>query len=335
MKKQIATMVLAAMTMTMVSGCGSQKVEGTAAVKVNGDIITQEAIDARYEQTCAIYRLDPADSNVLSLKKTVVEGLIDEKLLLQEADKRGIKADKEEVEALQNQVRGYYSSDEEFEAGLAEQKMTVDQFNTMAEEQVIYTALQDELLKDEPIDAQAYYDEHQAEFAIDERVRASHILVATEEEAQAIIEELNNGADFAELAKEKSNDGAAPNGGDLGYFTKDRMVAEFADAAFSQEVGTYSQVPVQSEFGYHIILVVDKKPAGVQEFAEVEQSITNNLSNAKINELFNTLLDSLRESAEIEYIIPMEEIISAPADDVATDGDQAPADDAANDDTQN
>ena len=322
MKKQIATIVLAAMTVTMAAGCGSQAAEGTAAVKVNGDIITQEAIDARYEQTCAMYRLDPNDANVLSLKETVVEGLIDERLLLQEADRRGFKVEQDKVDELTGQVRGHYSTQEEFEDSLVDQKMTVEQFNALAEEQVLYEALQDDMMKDEIIDAKAYYDEHKDDFAVDEQVKASHIIVPTEEEAKAIIAQLDNGADFAELAKEKSTDGAASSGGDLGYFSRGDMVKEFEEAAFSQAVGTYSQTPVQTQFGYHVILVVDKKPAGIQEFAEVEQSIINKLTNDRINELFGSLLEQLRGEAKIEYVIPMEQIVGTPKEEQPTDGAQ-------------
>lgn len=333
MKKQIATLLLAAMTMTMAAGCGNteKKVEGTPAVKVNGEVITQEDIDSNYDRFCAAYNLENQldERSSLQFKRDVTEYLIENQLILQEADRRGLKTDQEKVDTLREQLRGYYNSDEEFKAALTEQKMTEEQFNAMLEEQAIYNALQENLLQEINVDAKAYYDEHQDEFAVGERVKASHILVATEEEAKAIITDLDNGADFAELAKEKSTDSSKTNGGDLGYFTKEKMVQEFSDAAFSQEVGTYSKTPVKSQYGYHIIYVTDKKPAGVMEFAEVEQSITTMLKNTELNKKFTEILDQLKNDAEIEYIntdldpnSPLPEV-SEPADDADKDGQPA------------
>jgi dolichyl-phosphooligosaccharide-protein glycotransferase len=100
----------------------------------------------------------------------------------------------------------------------------------------------------------------QAQIDANIEVRASHILVNTSEEAEAVIEQLNSGADFAELAKEKSVGPTGPNGGDLGFFTRGRMVPEFENAVFSLEViGDHTPEPVKSQFGYHIIKLTDKK----------------------------------------------------------------------------
>lgn len=106
---------------------------------------------------------------------------------------------------------------------------------------------------------QAAYDKFVAEFQGQEEVHARHILVASEDEARAVKAELEGGRDFAELAKEKSTDPSAQqNGGDLGFFGKGMMVKPFEDAAFSLEPGTISE-PVQSDFGWHIIKVEEKR----------------------------------------------------------------------------
>ena len=102
------------------------------------------------------------------------------------------------------------------------------------------------------------YDEAVKQMASEKEVRARHILVETEDEAKAILAELKKGADFAELAKEKSKDPGAAEGGDLGYFTKDQMVPEFAEVAFKLEKGQMSD-PVKTQFGWHIIKVEDKR----------------------------------------------------------------------------
>lgn len=127
-------------------------------------------------------------------------------------------------------------------------------------------------------------------------VRARHILVATEEEAKAVIASLDGGAKFEDLAKEKSTDPAAQNGGDLGYFLADEMVKPFADAAFALEKGQYSRTPVQTEFGWHVILVEDKRQRTPPTYEELKAEIQNQLSQ----DVIEAKIKDLRSGAEIE-----------------------------------
>lgn len=130
-----------------------------------------------------------------------------------------------------------------------------------------------------------------------DEVRASHILVESEDEAKQIIEQLEGGADFADLAREKSKDpGAAQQGGDLGYFSKDQMVEPFAEAAFAMEPGDLSDKPVKTQFGWHVIKVVDKRKSTPPTREEVEPELKNELSQTIIAEL----VEELRDGAEIE-----------------------------------
>jgi peptidyl-prolyl cis-trans isomerase C len=144
------------------------------------------------------------------------------------------------------------------------------------------------------------YDTEIASAPMSNEVRASHILVETEEEAKAIIEQLNDGADFAELAQQKSSDGSAQNGGDLGYFGPGRMVKEFETAAFALEVGQHTQEPVKSQFGYHVIKVFDKRPQQPPAFEQVERQLRSLL----LREKYFAGVASLREAAEIEIADP-------------------------------
>jgi peptidyl-prolyl cis-trans isomerase C len=130
-----------------------------------------------------------------------------------------------------------------------------------------------------------------------DEVRASHILVESEDEAKQIIEQIKSGADFAELAREKSKDPtAAQQGGDLGYFSKEQMVEPFAEAAFAMESGQVSEAPVQTQFGWHVIKVVDKRKTTPPTQAEVEGELKNQVSETIIAEM----VENLRSDAEIE-----------------------------------
>jgi peptidyl-prolyl cis-trans isomerase C len=117
------------------------------------------------------------------------------------------------------------------------------------------------------------YDDAVKSAGTEQEVRARHILVATEDEAKAVLAEVKKGTDFAELAKQKSKDpGAAAEGGDLGYFSKEQMVPEFAEAAFKLEKGQVSE-PVKTQFGWHIIKVEDKRNKPVPEFDKVKDQV--------------------------------------------------------------
>ena len=142
----------------------------------------------------------------------------------------------------------------------------------------------------------ARYDKVMAETKPEEEARARHILVKSEDEAKAIIKELADGKDFAELAKEKSTGPSGKDGGDLGYFTKARMVKPFAEAAFAMEVGAFSQEPVKTQFGWHVIKLEDKRAKPLPTF----ESLRDELRTQLVRETFNTVLTDLKKTAKIE-----------------------------------
>jgi peptidyl-prolyl cis-trans isomerase C len=131
----------------------------------------------------------------------------------------------------------------------------------------------------------------------EEEVHARHILVATEDEAKAIVAQLKGGADFATLAKEKSKDPGAAEGGDLGYFTKDQMVPEFAEVAFKLDKGQISD-PVKTQFGWHIIKVEDKRTKPTPTFEQVKPQIENYVAHRAQAQL----VENLRKNATIERL---------------------------------
>jgi peptidyl-prolyl cis-trans isomerase C len=143
------------------------------------------------------------------------------------------------------------------------------------------------------------YDAETAKVTQTERVRARHILVATEKEANDIEAKLEGGAKFEDLAKQYSLDGSKDYGGDLGYFTAPEMVAEFSKAAFALKQNEVSK-PVKTEFGWHIIRLDDRKMGAAQPFDQVKGAIRNVLVRNKIQEK----LASLQGTAKVEIIDP-------------------------------
>src|ERR1700733_14261268 len=141
------------------------------------------------------------------------------------------------------------------------------------------------------------YDEAVKQVKNEEEVHPRHILVPTEDEAKAIVVQLKNGADFPTLAKEKSKDPGAAEGGDLGYFTKDQMAPEFADAAFKLDKGQISD-PVHTQFGWHVIKVEDKRIKPTPTFDQVKVQVQSFVERRPQADL----VDSLRKTPKIERL---------------------------------
>ena len=140
------------------------------------------------------------------------------------------------------------------------------------------------------------YDKFVADTASREQVTASHILVETEAEAMAVISALQDGGDFAELAKEKSTGPSGPNGGALGTFERGQMVPAFETAAFNLAIGSYSETPVQTQFGWHVIKVDGKDIAPAPDLEAMRAQLANNLSTQTLGRL----LEELRASQDIQ-----------------------------------
>ena len=163
--------------------------------------------------------------------------------------------------------------------------------------------LMDKLLTDEAKSAtteaamRKVYDEAASQMGGDEEVRARHILVESEDEAKQIVADLKKGGDFAEIAKKKSKDPGAQDGGDLGYFTKEQMVPEFSKVAFEIEPGKVSD-PVKSQFGWHVIKVEDKRKRKAPEFDQVKPQIETYVTRKAQADL----VAKLREGAKVERI---------------------------------
>ncbi len=155
-------------------------------------------------------------------------------------------------------------------------------------------------LGDEPTDAefQAAYDDAFAEFEGQPEYNASHILVETEEEAQALVTELEGGADFAALAMEKSIGPSGPNGGELGWFGLGQMVAEFENAVTELEVGAISG-PIQTQFGWHVIILNDQRTTEPPALEEVKGELAQMLQQDRIT----AAIEALRTDAAIEMFV--------------------------------
>lgn len=149
-------------------------------------------------------------------------------------------------------------------------------------------------------EAKNYYDNNQKLLMTKDEVRASHILVNSSQEAEDIIDKLNNGGNFSQLAKEYSIGPSASKGGDLGYFSSEKMVPEFSEAVVNiDEIGDYTNEPVKTKFGYHIILLTDRKPSRQLSYDEIDVQLTKQLEEQKKNLLLNNYIKNLMDKSDI------------------------------------
>ncbi|MEM5492787.1 peptidylprolyl isomerase [Hoeflea sp. AS16] len=149
-------------------------------------------------------------------------------------------------------------------------------------------------------DIKARYEKEIAAVSPEEEISARHILLKTEDEAKAVIAELDGGKDFAELAKEKSTGPSAAQGGDLGFFTKGRMVPEFEAVAFTLKAGEYAKEPVQTQFGWHVIKVEERRETAPPAFEEVADQVRQ----VVMRERYGDLIKAARSETEINVLDP-------------------------------
>ena len=289
------------------------------AARVNGIDITVEELDARVESArlqSAAQGSSITEENIDEFRFQVLENIIENRLLFDYAVKNGYSVEDEVVSSQVTQIKGQFGSAEEYKAALEAQGMSEESLveevrkglaieRMLEAESATETSVSDEDIKE-------FYDENPDYFKEQESVTASHIIVRAEPDAsdeakqearekiEAIRQEIVDGADFAEVAREKSEGPSAPSGGSLGTFTRGQMVAPFEDAAFSLEPGELSEI-VLTDFGYHIILVEEKQSGEIQPLDEVSDRIREYLTRLSEQQETGKLVAELIDKAIIEY----------------------------------
>ncbi|MDX1580350.1 MAG: peptidylprolyl isomerase [Alphaproteobacteria bacterium] len=251
---------------------------GEVVAVVNGEEIYDADVTRLYESLPAELQQMPKSF----MYEGLVERLIERKLIVSEAKKAGLADDP----AIERQVQNYREE--------------------LLQENWLVGRIEDQLTEER---LQQAYEERIGEFESEPTIRARHILVETEERARELIEELNAGADFATLAEESSIGPTASSGGDLGYFTKEEMVAPFAEAAFELDAGAISQEPVQTQFGWHVIKVEEKGESTPQGFEELR----NELRQQEALKIYDQIVEDLREGADVTKTDAVEQNSAAPA----------------------
>lgn len=301
----------------------SPSVESTEkAADVNGTVILMAEINKEIENARHQYeRMGQPfdDSKVPELQNMILDRMIDMELLYQESEKKGLTIDDEEANVELAQIIQRFPSEEEFNkqmahSGQSKEDLKKNIMRGKAIENLIEKEVGDKIVITEE-DVKGYYDNNQNYFVQPEQIKASHILIKVEPNAEEakktaamqkikeVEKKIDEGGDFAELAKEYSEGPSAPNGGDLGFFSRGQMVPPFEEAAFALEVGQVSK-PVETRFGYHLIKVYDKKPGSTTPFEDVKERIQQFLKSQKMNEAVLQYIAKLKEEAKVERFLP-------------------------------
>ncbi len=342
-KNLLVTLAVAAVLFT---GCGMKSAQ--TIIKVNNTKITQAQFDEIFDKesqasiagSMKIDLKDPKNAFMYNLLKSrIISELVVKAMLDGEADKRGIKVTKKDMQEAIKVVIDKAGSKEELDKILKHNGVSAAEFKKDLKEQVRMKKLAESLGNSEVTEAEVkdFYQKNADKFKHPEQVRASHILIAVnvpeltevvksetgkkelseveiqakvgekimqkEKKAKELFEKAQKDPkSFAKLAKENSEDpGSAANGGDLGFFAKGDMVPEFSNAAFSAKPNTVVG-PVQSQFGYHIILVTDRMAEGQDAFETVKDNLTEHLKNQKLLLALDQLVESLKKEVKIEYV---------------------------------
>ncbi len=313
-----AAMVVA-ISMTLAGGLALAQAGDTDPVvlKVNGEPIHASEINLAMGSVQNDARQSGRQVDQQQAMQVAAQRVIDAKLLAQEAKRQGITPDTAKVDqsmaALEQQAGGA----DKLATMLAQGGFTVEGYKKMMTEmslvnQFIETKVMSGItVSDE--EAKKFYDENPKYFQRPEEVHARHIIVRVPQDAtpeqkaeakkkiDAIQKRAAAGEDFAKLAQETSEGPSAKDGGDLGFFSKDRMVPEFADVAFALKPGEVSGV-VETKFGYHVIKNEETRPAGEVPFDEVKDRIVDSLKKQKMAGEVDTILEKLRADAKIEQM---------------------------------
>lgn len=295
----------------MLAGCSGEKVENDVLATV-GDT--------------EILYTDLADQLIELQGKDTLETMITNEIVKQEAEKAKVEVSEEDIDTEYENYINYYGGEESFNSMLQMYGMTADDIrkdieNSLLTEKVIASTIE---VKDDEL--KTYFDENAANYETSAEVAAKHILVETEEDAKSVLDRLNKGEEWDALAAEMSTDTSNKDkGGDLGFFGEGVMVEAFQTVAFAQEVGTISE-PVQTDYGFHIINVYDKKEAKAAVFEDVKDKVKDDYVYAKVSEQFATWMEDKKEEYKVEN--KLAEKSDEKADDAEAEDADADAEDA-------
>jgi len=316
----LATIVSLAYIVLPSSALEKQAPEAKVAV-VNGSVITQGDFDKEMngvQGRLASMGKTLDDSQLQTLRMEVFESLINRELLYQESQNNGIKVEEAAINEQLNALKKNFSNEDDFKNALLNMDLSEADLKSQISRDLAIKQLMDKQFTEKTTasdkEAKSYYDSHPDDFKKPEQIKASHILVnidpqadeshkaATRKKIEEIQQKMKKGEDFAALAKEFSQCPSNASGGDLGYFERGQMVKPFEDAAFALAPGETSSI-VETKFGYHLIKSMDKKSETTFAYKDIKEELQQYLKQKKVQEQVSAYTEELKRKAKLERFI--------------------------------
>lgn len=284
--------------------------------RVNGNAV--DAVELRRAKKVLLRGQSvPADQQA-TLDKQALEQLISAELLYQAASKLELKDLDKQIDARLAQGKARFKDEQDFKKAIKDLEMDDKELREYTRRDLLITRFIETTFVSKTVvtetEIRDFYDKNIDKFKQDETVKASHILIGSDvaatpddrkkarEKAEKLKKDLAGGADFAALAKGNSTCPSAQQGGDLGFFGKGQMVPAFEKVAFTLKPGEVSDV-VETQFGYHLIKLAEKKPAATVDLKEVKAKIEEYLKGLKVNEAIQKYLEDTKKTAKIERLL--------------------------------
>ena len=301
------------------TAAGEEKPAEGKAASVNGVIISNEDVDRHMfvleQHLLATQGTAIRPDMVPEVRNKVLDDLIDKELLYQESLKQGIDIEGKTVDDRMDDLKRRFPNEEAFRDELDRMNLSEETLRSQIRKDLtVQQLVEKEILANVSIseeDAKSFHGGHPELFRVREKVRASHILVRSEADAdplsrderkkklQTIKKRIEKGEDFASLAREFSQCPSAEKGGDLGYFEKGRMLKPFEDAAFSMKPGEVSDI-VETPFGFHLIKVTGREEARTISYDESKEKIKQHLRGMKFTEEKSVYVRELKNKSNVE-----------------------------------
>lgn len=288
---------------------------------VNGTVITRDMFDREMEQVRQRISRSGGSTDsaqLSSLKAKVLESVIGAELLYQEGRSRGIRIDEERIQEQWEAVKSQFPDEKGFKEALIRMNASEALVKSQIERGLtIQDFIRQEIVQGITVtekETKDYYDNNPDKFTQPEQVKASHILIKVDPEAdetgkresrkkiEKVRKRLEKGEDFAELAREVSQGPTSVKGGDLGYFSRGDVVKPFAEAAFSLNPGEVSDV-VETRFGYHLIKVTDRREETKIQYPEIKDRLQGAIKQVKVDEALGEYIHKLRDKADVEIFL--------------------------------
>ncbi len=291
-RSAIIGFLILSIALALVAGCGTAKSGQDVVASVNGEDITKDEL---------------YDLMVKQNGQQALDALISQKIIELEAKKQKVTVSDADVQKEMEKYYETYGGQEAFKQALEASGYSMDDIKKEMALSLKINKLLEPRIKITEEEMKKYFEENKEQFAQPKQVKASHILVETEEKANEIKKKLADGEDFAQLAKDNSTDTQTKDkGGDLGFFGTGDMVKEFEEAAFALKVGEIS-APVKTEFGYHIIKVTDTKEAQEANYEQSKPQIRDTLFGEKAQAEYGALMQELYKDYKIENFLEKKE----------------------------